>query len=205
MARRRHHLALDFSLIGGFIGPKRSLSELLQADHSDVTQPLSRTRKMKQEGPRTFSGQDLEVSNSPETGTYVDRILVIDDDAEVQQAVSRTLEPAGYEIVTAADGGVAMDIFRATMPGLIVLDLGLPRKSGQDLCREIRNNHKCSDSLVLSAVNRGGRENSAAGAWGRRLYDETIQPARTIGARSSRYALFQRRPRANVTCSAVPV
>jgi DNA-binding response OmpR family regulator len=81
----------------------------------------------------------------------VDRILVIDDDAEVQQAVRRTLEPAGYEIVTAANGGVAMGIFRATQPGFIVLDLRLPGKSGQELCREIRN-ESTIPILVLSAV-----------------------------------------------------
>ena len=46
----------------------------------------------------------------------MERILVVDDDVEVQRAVRRTLEPAGYDIFTAADGGVAMDIFRATLP-----------------------------------------------------------------------------------------
>jgi two-component system alkaline phosphatase synthesis response regulator PhoP len=82
----------------------------------------------------------------------VERILVIDDDPEVQLAVRRTLEPAGYDIVTAADGGVAMDMFRATLPGLVVLDLRLPGKSGQDLCREIRNESMSVPILVLSAL-----------------------------------------------------
>ena len=45
-----------------------------------------------------------------------------------------------------------MDIFRATLPGLIVLDLRLPGKSGQDLCREIRNESTNAPILVLSAV-----------------------------------------------------
>jgi DNA-binding response OmpR family regulator len=79
--------------------------------------------------------------------------LVIDDDAEVQRAVRRTLVPAGYEIVTAADGGIAMDIFRATQPGLVVLDLRLPGKSGQKVCLEIRNESTSVPILVLSAVN----------------------------------------------------
>ncbi len=78
--------------------------------------------------------------------------MVVDDDVEVQRAVRRTLEPAGYDIVTAADGGVAMDIFRSTLPGLVVLDLRLPGKSGQDVCREIRNESTSVPILVLSAV-----------------------------------------------------
>jgi DNA-binding response OmpR family regulator len=78
--------------------------------------------------------------------------LVIDDDPEVQRAVRRTLEPAGYAVVTAAHGGIAMDIFRATVPALVVLDLRLPGKSGQDLCREMRNESTTVPILVLSAV-----------------------------------------------------
>jgi DNA-binding response OmpR family regulator len=82
----------------------------------------------------------------------VERILVIDDDPGVQRAVRRTLEPAGYDVVTAADGGIAMNIFRATAPRLFVLDLRLPGKSGWDLCREIRNESTSVPILVLSAV-----------------------------------------------------
>jgi DNA-binding response OmpR family regulator len=82
----------------------------------------------------------------------VERILVIDDDPGVQRAVRRSLEPAGYDIVTAADGGIAMNIFRATAPRLVVLDLRLPGKSGWDLCREIRNESTSVPILVLSAV-----------------------------------------------------
>ena len=82
----------------------------------------------------------------------MERILVIDDDLEIQRAVRRTLEPAGYEIVTAKDGGIAMEIFRTTEPALIVLDLRLPGKSGRDLCREIRNESTSVPILVLSAI-----------------------------------------------------
>jgi DNA-binding response OmpR family regulator len=82
----------------------------------------------------------------------VERILVVDDDIEVQRAIRRTLEPAGYEIVTAADGGIAMEVFRTTAPVLVVLDLRLPGKSGRDLCREIRNESTGIPILVLSAI-----------------------------------------------------
>jgi DNA-binding response OmpR family regulator len=81
--------------------------------------------------------------------------LVIDDDPKTQQAVRRTLEPAGYDVVSATDGGIAMDIFRATVPGLVILDLHLPGKSGQDLCREIRGESRSVIILVLSAISDG--------------------------------------------------
>jgi hypothetical protein len=46
----------------------------------------------------------------------------------VQMAERRILEPSGYEIVTTADGGIAMNMFRATVPRVVVLDLCLTRK-----------------------------------------------------------------------------
>jgi DNA-binding response OmpR family regulator len=66
--------------------------------------------------------------------------------------VRRTLEPAGYDVVTAVDGGIAMDLFRATAPDLVVLDLRMPGKSGHDLCREMRNESTSVPILILSAV-----------------------------------------------------
>jgi DNA-binding response OmpR family regulator len=45
-----------------------------------------------------------------------------------------------------------MDVFHNTNPGLVVLDVCLPRKSGQDLCRQIRGNSESVPLLVLSAV-----------------------------------------------------
>jgi DNA-binding response OmpR family regulator len=88
----------------------------------------------------------------PATGFFVERILVIDADPELQRAVRHALEPAGYTVVPGFDGCTAMNIFRATVPRLVVLDIRLPGKSGEDICREIRNESTSVPILVLSAV-----------------------------------------------------
>ena len=82
----------------------------------------------------------------------MEKILVIEDDAAVQRALRRTFESAGFDVSVASDGAMAMETFRTTMPRLVILDLQLPGKSGQDLCREIK--HECSSVpiLVLSAA-----------------------------------------------------
>jgi two-component system, OmpR family, alkaline phosphatase synthesis response regulator PhoP len=82
----------------------------------------------------------------------MEKILVIEDDAAVQRALLRTFESAGFEVAIAADGTTAMETFRASMPRIVILDLRLPGKTGQDLCREIK--HECSNIpiLVLSAA-----------------------------------------------------
>ena len=81
------------------------------------------------------------------------RILVIEDDLAVQRALRRTFQLAGFDVTTTADGAVAIETFRATLPDLLVLDLRLPGKSGQDICREIKREASTLPILVLSAAN----------------------------------------------------
>jgi len=82
----------------------------------------------------------------------MERILVIEDDLAVQRALRRTFELAGYDVMAAADGAVAMETFRAMLPDIVILDLRLPGKSGQDICREIKREAANLPILVLSAT-----------------------------------------------------
>ena len=82
----------------------------------------------------------------------MERILVIYDDPGSQRNVSRILEPANYNVTTVAYGSFAIDIFRATKPGLVILDVCMPRKSGRDLCHRVRNESRTVPLFVLSAV-----------------------------------------------------
>src|ERR1700760_1465950 len=82
----------------------------------------------------------------------MERILVVEDDVAVQKALRRTFESAGFDVTVAPDGGTAMQTFAATSPKIVLLDLRLPGKSGQDLCREIRAQSPNIPILVLSAA-----------------------------------------------------
>lgn len=82
----------------------------------------------------------------------MEKILVIEDDSAVQRALRRTFESAGFEVSISADGASAMETFRASTPRLVILDLRLPGKSGQDLCREIKQESANVPILVLSAA-----------------------------------------------------
>jgi DNA-binding response OmpR family regulator len=77
---------------------------------------------------------------------------VIDDDPGSQQIMRRVLEGAGYDVTIAASDQIAMDVFRTTRAGLVILDASLPGKSTQDLCCQIRNKSKSVSILVLSAI-----------------------------------------------------
>jgi DNA-binding response OmpR family regulator len=79
-----------------------------------------------------------------------DRILVVCDDPGQQQLMRQVLEPAGYDVITANAGQSAADLLRAIKPRLVVLDLCLPGRSAQDLCRQIREVSEDVPILVLS-------------------------------------------------------
>jgi len=82
----------------------------------------------------------------------MERILVIEDDLAVQRALRRTFESAGFDVMTAVDGAVAMETMHAAPPGIVVLDLRLPGKSGQDVFREIKREASHLPIVVLSAA-----------------------------------------------------
>jgi DNA-binding response OmpR family regulator len=82
----------------------------------------------------------------------VERILVIYDDPRSQQAVLEILEPVGYSVTAAPCGAIAMQVFRSTMPELVIIDVSLPGRWVEEFCREIRARSAVVRLLVLSAV-----------------------------------------------------
>ncbi|MGN6189291.1 MAG: response regulator transcription factor [Conexibacter sp.] len=66
------------------------------------------------------------------------RVLVVEDDDEIAQALQRSLRLEGYEVRIASDGVAALDDAHAFLPDLVVLDLGLPRLDGIEVARTLR-------------------------------------------------------------------
>jgi two-component system response regulator RegX3 len=66
------------------------------------------------------------------------KILVVEDEQSLREPLVYVLEKEGYEVVDAADGDQAIKVFNAEQPDLILLDLMLPKKSGNEVCQIIR-------------------------------------------------------------------
>ncbi|MEM7641727.1 MAG: response regulator transcription factor [Pseudomonadota bacterium] len=66
------------------------------------------------------------------------KILVVDDDPRLREIVSVALTRAGFGVVTAADGRMALTHAGRERPDLIVLDVGLPEMDGFEVCRKVR-------------------------------------------------------------------
>ncbi|RJS46849.1 response regulator transcription factor [Nocardioides cavernaquae] len=66
------------------------------------------------------------------------RILVVEDEPVINQAVTDRLAAEGYDVVRAWDGPGAVDVFAETTPDLVVLDVMLPGFDGHEVCRRIQ-------------------------------------------------------------------
>jgi len=66
------------------------------------------------------------------------KILVVDDEPSIHRILKTCLSISGYEVVTAADGIEALDIFHDEVPALVVLDVMLPKLDGYRVCQKLR-------------------------------------------------------------------
>jgi len=79
------------------------------------------------------------------------RLLIVEDEKELCDAVAKSLYRSGYEVDTCYDGNEALDYIFSEDYDLIVLDLNLPGKDGMDILRELRETNEETKVLILSA------------------------------------------------------
>ena len=79
------------------------------------------------------------------------RLLVVEDDAHIRLGLCEALRAEGYDVIDCRDGAQAGPLVKQQKPDLVILDIMLPRKSGFDLCREIRAAKNRVPILMLSA------------------------------------------------------
>ncbi len=88
------------------------------------------------------------------------RVLVVEDDEEIADVLRRSLRNEGYEVRTSADGVDALEVAAGFVPDLVVLDLGLPRLDGIEVCRRLRAD---SDVPILMLTARAETEDRVGG------------------------------------------
>jgi DNA-binding response OmpR family regulator len=77
------------------------------------------------------------------------RILVVDDDPDLVEAISMKLESKNFNVSKAYDGVEAWDKIKAERPDLIILDVMMPRKNGYELCDELKKNPEYEDIIII--------------------------------------------------------
>src|SRR5689334_25125438 len=81
------------------------------------------------------------------------KILVVEDEKDIQKLLRYNLEEEGYDPVVASDGESGVELFRREKPRVVVLDLMLPKVDGLEVCRLIRAENRTVPILMLTAKN----------------------------------------------------
>ena len=85
-----------------------------------------------------------------------EKILVVDDDPDIREALTMVLEAQGYQVVTANDGKEALDNLKTEKPDLMILDLLMPKMDGFAVCKELQDprwsKFKDIPILILTSV-----------------------------------------------------
>ena len=83
------------------------------------------------------------------------RVLIVDDDPDIQRLVSYNFSQAGFEVTTAASGRKALESVQKQPPDLIILDLMLPDIDGMEVCRTLRQRDSSSRIPIIMLTARG--------------------------------------------------
>jgi two-component system response regulator MprA len=84
------------------------------------------------------------------------RLLIVDDEPKLRNAVSRALRMEGYAVGIASDGSSGLAVMAAERPDLVVLDVMMPRMDGLEVCRRLRRNGDATPVLMLTALDSIG-------------------------------------------------
>lgn len=84
----------------------------------------------------------------------MNRILIAEDDVTIREGIQSFLTENNYMVDAVEDGAAALEAVRRRVPDLVILDLGLPKISGESVCQEIKKQHPDLPVIILTAKNQ---------------------------------------------------
>jgi DNA-binding response OmpR family regulator len=118
------------------------------------------------------------------------RVLVVEDDEDIAQALQRSLRMEGYEVRIALDGASGLEQSHMFVPDLVILDLGLPKVDGIDVARGLREQ---DDVPILILTARDALESRVEGL-DAGADDYLVKPFERQELLARMRALLRRRP-----------
>lgn len=90
------------------------------------------------------------------------RILLVDDDAEIIDAMRYALEAKGYAILVARDGNQGLAMAEREDPDLVILDMMMPKRSGFLVLEKLRRTRPVPIRIIMITANEGSRHKAYA-------------------------------------------
>jgi len=87
------------------------------------------------------------------------KVLIVDDEPKIVEAVAAYLENSGYTAITASDGEKALLLVEKMNPDLVVLDLMLPKISGEEVCKAIRKISRIPIIMLTAKIDEDDKIN----------------------------------------------
>jgi len=94
--------------------------------------------------------------------TVKKRILLVDDDAEIIDAMRYALESKGYTILVARDGNQGLAMAESDQPNLVILDMMMPKRSGFLVLEKLRRTRDAATKVIMITANEGSRHKAYA-------------------------------------------
>jgi len=91
------------------------------------------------------------------------KVLICDDEPHILESVAYVARKEGYLVLTAQDGETALRLAREERPGLVLLDLNMPIKSGYQVCEEIKSDPQTRATYVIMLTAKGQESDRARG------------------------------------------
>jgi DNA-binding response OmpR family regulator len=91
------------------------------------------------------------------------KILVADDEPNILISLEYLMKREGYEVFLARDGHEALEALRRERPHLVLLDVMMPKKTGFEVCQELRADESLKDTKVLMLTAKGRDTDVAKG------------------------------------------
>jgi two-component system chemotaxis response regulator CheY len=108
--------------------------------------------------------------------------MLVDDSALARRSMRNILEPAGFDVVEAHDGMVALELYFLEKPHIVLLDLVMKGMYGLDVLAKIRELDPMARVIVISADVQSSSQQLVAEAGGNGFLNKPVDPARVLDA-----------------------
>jgi two-component system alkaline phosphatase synthesis response regulator PhoP len=119
------------------------------------------------------------------------KVLVVDDEEPILELLKYNLEKQGFDVRTATDGQIAVDVAKKFHPDLVLLDIMMPRVDGVEACRQLRAMPELVNTYIVFLTARA-EEYSEVAAFDVGADDYILKPIKPRALMSRITALFRR-------------
>lgn len=112
--------------------------------------------------PGTTDSEPVAKTEFKQAEKRAKRILLVDDDAEIIEALRYALTARGHEILIARDGNQGLSMAEREDPDLVILDMMMPKRSGFLVLEKLRRTRPVPIRVIMITANEGSRHKAYA-------------------------------------------